>query len=81
MEAYFKQRQPSVIYLNLGVNSDSKLTTAVPEEEKYAGLCKMIDNSTMHDILVESRVLKTPQELEVMRWASWITCEAHCTVM
>ena len=39
MEAYFKERKPEVLYLNLGVNTDSKLTTAVPEEEKYSGLC------------------------------------------
>lgn len=60
METYFKERKASVVYLNLGVNSDSKLTTAVPEEEKYTGLCEKVDKSTMHDILVESRVLKTP---------------------
>jgi len=35
----------------------------------------------MHDILAESRVLKNDEELEVMRWASQITCEAHCNVM
>ena len=65
----------------MGVNTDSKLTTAVPEEEKYSGVCEKVDTTTMHDILVESRVLKTPEELVVMRWASWITSEAHCTVM
>ena len=35
----------------------------------------------MHDILAESRVLKNDEELEVMRWASQITCESHCNVM
>ncbi len=35
----------------------------------------------MHNILAESRVYKTDEELEIMRWASIITCEAHCETM
>ena len=60
MEQYFKESKPEIVYVNLGVNSDSKLTTMVPEEEKYASYCSRVDKTTMHNILVESRVLKTP---------------------
>jgi Xaa-Pro dipeptidase len=35
----------------------------------------------MHNILAESRVIKNDEEIEIMRWASKITCEAHCNVM
>lgn len=35
----------------------------------------------MHNILCESRVFKTDEELEALRWASILTCEAHCEVM
>ena len=39
------------------------------------------DTTFMHDILAESRVIKNDEEMEIMRWASQITCEAHCNVM
>lgn len=35
----------------------------------------------MHNILSESRVIKNDEEIKIMRWASKITCEAHCNVM
>jgi Xaa-Pro dipeptidase len=35
----------------------------------------------MHNITSESRVFKNDDEMEIMRWASKITCEAHCNVM
>ena len=35
----------------------------------------------MHNILAESRVIKNDEEIQIMRWASQITCEAHCNVM
>ena len=81
MEAYFAERKPATIFLNKGVNSDSGLTTQYPEEKHYAGANAKIDTSLMHNILCESRVLKNEEELEVMRWASKITCEAHCNVL
>jgi len=35
----------------------------------------------MHNVLAASRVIKNDEEMEIMRWASKITCEAHCAVM
>jgi Xaa-Pro aminopeptidase len=35
----------------------------------------------MHDILVESRVIKNDEEIHALRWASQITAEAHCNVL
>ena len=35
----------------------------------------------MHDILAESRTVKNDEEIHVMRWASLVTCEAHCNVL
>ena len=74
---------PDLIYLNKGINSDSGLETMVPEQSLYDRACAgaVIDTSTMHNILAESRVIKTDEEIEIMRWASKITCEAHCNVM
>ena len=35
----------------------------------------------MYNILCESRVVKTAEEISIMRWATKITCEAHLYVM
>lgn len=35
----------------------------------------------MHDILVESRVFKNDEEVEILRYAAQITCEAHVNVL
>jgi hypothetical protein len=61
--------------LNEGVNSDSGLTTHIPEEKYWKDF--KIDKETMHDILCESRVIKSDEEIDVLRWASRITCEGH----
>ena len=36
-----------------------------------------VDRDTMYEILAESRVTKTDEEIDVMRWASKITVEGH----
>jgi len=67
------------LYINNGVNSDSSLSTALPDEKylKY----HTVNRDTMHNILAESRVIKNDEEILAMRWASQITAEAHCNVM
>lgn len=78
MEDWFKQHQPQTVYVNLGKNTDSGLSTQVAEEKFYQSVT---DSTTMWPILSESRVYKNDEEMEIMRWASKITCEAHCNVM
>jgi len=67
------------LFINEGVNSDSKLKTDLPHE-KYLG-SHTVNRTTMHDILVYSRVIKNDEEVMAMRWASQITAEAHVNVM
>lgn len=83
IEELLKKINPSTIYLNKGVNSDSGLTTMYPEESTYKKACPdaAVDDTIMHDILAESRVYKNDEEIEAMKWASIITCEAHCNVL
>jgi Xaa-Pro dipeptidase len=83
IEQYFKARKPSKVFLNLGKNSDSGLTTCVPSEDLFKNACPeaTIDTTYMHDVACEARVLKHDEEIDVMRWASRITGEAHCNVM
>ena len=69
----------TTVYINQGVNSDSGLETLIPEQKYLEGL--KIEKDTMHDILAESRTVKNDEEIHVMRWASLVTCEAHCNVL
>lgn len=83
IEETLKSLNPEIVFLNQGVNSDSGLTTMVPEEILYKTSLPRakVDLLIMHNILCESRVFKTPEEIEIMRWASKITCEGHLAVM
>jgi Xaa-Pro dipeptidase len=65
IEDYFKALQPAQVYLNVGVNSCSKLTSMSPNTQviEKASPNTKIDKDTMHDILVESRVFKNDEEL------------------
>eukprot|EP00356_Strombidium_inclinatum_P004552 CAMPEP_0170488268 /NCGR_PEP_ID=MMETSP0208-20121228/6860_1 /TAXON_ID=197538 /ORGANISM="Strombidium inclinatum, Strain S3" /LENGTH=506 /DNA_ID=CAMNT_0010762791 /DNA_START=8 /DNA_END=1528 /DNA_ORIENTATION=- len=79
METYFKELQPETVFINKGVNSDSGLDTLVAEDKYYKDVTKAsTDDKVMHNILCGSRVIKNEEELDIMRWASKITCEAHC---
>jgi len=55
----------------------------VPDPKYYKTACPeaKVDEKFMHNILVESRVIKNDEEIEIMRWASKITCEAHAHMM
>jgi Xaa-Pro dipeptidase len=39
IEAFFEKLKPECVFVNLGKNSDSGLTTMVPEEEYYNKVC------------------------------------------
>lgn len=81
IEDFFKNLKPETVFLNGGVNSDSGLKTMQAEEKYYSAVCSNTNSTFMHNILCESRVFKNDEEIEIMRWASKITCEAHCNVM
>lgn len=81
MEEFFNSHKADTVFVNLGVNSDSGLTTMIPEDKWYRASGARTENTIMHNILSESRVYKNDEEMEIMRWASKITCEAHCNVM
>lgn len=68
------------MYLNGGVNSDSGVENMIPEEKYWKGL-QGVEKETIYEILAESRVTKTTQEIEVMRLATKITVEGHVQVL
>lgn len=57
--------------------------TTIGEDKFYKDVCPNAKTNTdfMHTILTESRVFKNDEEIEIMRWAARITCEAHCAVL
>jgi len=69
----------TTVYVNRGVNSDSKLQTQVPEQTYIEDL--RVDYATLHDVLAESRTVKNDDEILAMRWASQIAAESHVHVM
>ncbi|XP_068696411.1 xaa-Pro dipeptidase-like isoform X1 [Montipora foliosa] len=86
-EAYFtdeiaevlKKKSPSVLLTLRGVNTDSGHYT---REAAFDGISKFnVDNKILHPEIAECRVFKTPQELEVMRYANRVSSEAHKEVM
>lgn len=83
IEKYFKERAPKKVYLNLGKNTDSGHITQIPSEDLFKGVCPdaVVDTKYVHDILAEARAYKHDEEIEIMKWATKITCEAHCNVM
>ena len=69
----------ATVYVNRGINSDSKLQTMVPEQTYLAEL--RVDYDTLHDILSESRTIKNDDEILALRWSAQIAAESHVSVM
>jgi Xaa-Pro dipeptidase len=78
MEKWFSDFAPSKVFLNKGINSDSKNGTLVPSYDWLKSY--KVDDTTMHDILAETRVFKSKDEIELMRLANDITNEGHVEV-
>ena len=79
LETFFQQKNPSVIYINDGVNSDSGIATQKPSQtflERYERNTEDLFHS-----ITECRVHKNPQELSMLQFITQLTCEAHVEVM
>ena len=66
--------------MNSGTNTDSGMDNMIPEE-KYWKELRGVDKDTMYEVLANTRVTKTAQEIDVMRWATKITVEGHVEVL
>lgn len=75
----YGQASGATVYVNRGVNSDSKLTTQIPEQNYLEGL--NVNMEVLHDIISESRTIKNDDEILAMRWAAQIAAESHVSVM
>ncbi|XP_049816802.1 xaa-Pro dipeptidase isoform X1 [Schistocerca nitens] len=71
--------QPSVLLTLSGVNSDSGLTN---QAAMFDGISEFNVNDTLlYPEISECRVIKTPMEIEVIRYANKISSEAHIQIM
>jgi len=79
MPKFFKDNKPEMIYLLEGKNADSDKIT---EPASFNGIdAYKTDKQFMYNEICELRVVKTAQELEVIRYANEVSSEAHKKVM
>ena len=70
------------LFLLHGLNTDSgEFTTTTADFEGLKWFEPAIDRTALHPELAECRVVKSAAELELMRYASWLTSMAHVEVM
>jgi len=79
IDAVLSKLNTKIIYTLHGLNSDSgnyAKPATFPGIEKYR-----VDNGRLWPEMVECRVIKTPMELDVLRYVCRISSEAHVAVM
>ncbi|KAH8391629.1 hypothetical protein KR200_001901 [Drosophila serrata] len=79
LNVYLERAEPKLILTLSGTNSDSGLTLQPPEfdgKEKYVTDCDLL-----YPILSECRVIKSPAEIEVLRYVAKVSSDAHIKVM
>ncbi|XP_023243854.1 xaa-Pro dipeptidase-like [Centruroides sculpturatus] len=71
--------QSEVLLTLKGLNTDSG---KISREAAFDGIGKFtVNNTLLHPEIVECRVIKTPYEIEVLRYTNRISSEAHKEVM
>ena len=80
LEAEVARQNPPRIFLLEGANTDSGLPITAPKDEACLKSFP-IESASLHRALVESRALKTDPEIEVMRYVSRVSSEAHVKVL
>ncbi|XP_075976769.1 dipeptidase C [Anticarsia gemmatalis] len=74
-----KSLNPEVLLTLCGTNTDSGLTA---KEAVFEGINDFkVDNEILFPIIAELRVIKTPEEIEVMRYVCKVSSDAHKQVM
>lgn len=79
IDSFFAEKSPSVILTLNGVNSDSGLPAKPPTFEgieKYT-----VDKEILYPIITECRVIKSTQEVEILRYVAKVSSDAHKKVM
>ena len=72
------------LHVMTGVNSDSGLTAKPARfegDDNFWSTTNRIDTTTLFSLLSLSRVIKSPEEIEVMRYCAYVASNAHVAVM
>jgi Xaa-Pro dipeptidase len=72
---------PSVLYLNKGTNTDSKVTTPTSYFTHQALSSFQTNEDLLYPVLTECRVHKHPEEVEILRRVALAASEAHVEMM
>lgn len=81
MGAHFKQLNPSVLLKLVGVNSDSGLLALGARHDDVSPKAFKMDTEVLFAEMAELRVVKTPEEIAVLEYATEVSSAAHCAVM
>ncbi|XP_012272289.1 xaa-Pro dipeptidase [Orussus abietinus] len=76
---YFEARDPAVLLTLKGTNSDSGLTAT---EANFEGIERFnVNSDILFPEIAECRVVKSPKEIEVLRYVIKVSSDAHKAVM
>lgn len=79
LQSVLKSLNPETLLTLCGPNTDSGLTA---KEAVFEGIDEFkVDNEILFPIIAELRVIKTPEEIEVLRYVCKVSSDAHKQVM
>lgn len=79
LPSFFEKAEPKLILTLSGLNTDSGLRS---KPASFDGIEKYVVNcDLLHPIIAECRVIKTPEEIEVLRYVAKVSSDAHIKVM
>lgn len=82
IQDYLKKKNPSKIYTLYGVNNDSGRETLEVTAEDIASLKEYtLERESLWEAVAECRLIKSEQELELLRYANRVSSAAHNEVM
>lgn len=82
LETYLQSYQPTTIYLNDGLNSDSGRRPAELTKPVSKAISDYDQNRTdLFEVMSECRVNKSEEEIMLMSWITQLSCEAHVEMM
>uniref|UniRef100_U5EJJ7 Xaa-Pro dipeptidase n=1 Tax=Corethrella appendiculata TaxID=1370023 RepID=U5EJJ7_9DIPT len=79
LDTIISQKSPSIILTMSGPNTDSGLVT---KPAYFKGIEKyVVDSDILFPVIAECRVIKSPAEIEILRYVAKISSDAHKRVM
>ncbi|XP_037104305.1 xaa-Pro dipeptidase [Syngnathus acus] len=76
---FLRDLKPAVLLTLRGQNTDSG---SVSREASFEGISQFqVNNTLLHPVIVECRLIKTDMELEVLRYTNKVSSEAHKIIM